>query len=254
MDRSPTVRRWWSAARQRDGLLPAIASLTSACWRFLRDSTPARKRQRYGDVDFDWDQRVDTTSATVPWRDRLLGELHSPYQPTEPGLFHEMMGCLKIDFRQFVFVDLGSGKGRTLLMAAEYPFHKIVGVELLPSLHRIAVENIARHTAKTRGETESICGDAQEFIFPRQPMVLYLFNPLPEAGLRRVVANLEASLRETPRPLFILYHNPLSERPFLESAALAKVGGTHQYVVFAGHAAHANLRAQILPDGNSQPR
>ena len=26
-------------------------------WGFLRDSTPARERQRYGDVDYDWVQK-----------------------------------------------------------------------------------------------------------------------------------------------------------------------------------------------------
>ena len=56
-------------------------------WRFLRDSTPERRRQRYGDMEYDWEHRVDTTSGTVGWRTRLLGLFHSPYQPTEPVLF-----------------------------------------------------------------------------------------------------------------------------------------------------------------------
>ena len=45
---------------------------------FVRDSTPERLRQRYGDADYDWDHRVNTTSAAVGWRDRLLGVFHSP--------------------------------------------------------------------------------------------------------------------------------------------------------------------------------
>src|SRR5207237_3599958 len=94
---------------------------------FVRDSTQGRRRQRYGDVQYDWDYRVNTTSATVGWRNRLLGMFHSPYQPTEPSLFHEMLNALNIDFREFTFIDLGSGKGRVLLMAANYPFRRIVG-------------------------------------------------------------------------------------------------------------------------------
>ncbi len=73
------------------GTVVALRDLSREIWDFLRDSTPERRRQRYGDVEFDWDFRVNTTSGTVGWRDRLLGVFHSPYQPTEPAVFHEMM-------------------------------------------------------------------------------------------------------------------------------------------------------------------
>ena len=103
---------------------------------------PERRRQLYGNMEYDWEHRVNTTSGTVGWRARLLGLFHSPYQPTDPALFQEIMASLPIEFEQFAFVDLGSGKGRTLLMASEYPFKRIVGVELIAELHRAAEENI----------------------------------------------------------------------------------------------------------------
>ena len=82
-------------------------------------------------MDYDWEQRVDTTSGTVGWRERLLGIFHSPYMPSDPAEFREMMAALPIDFHKFTFIDVGSGKGRTLLMASEYGFKQIVGVELI---------------------------------------------------------------------------------------------------------------------------
>ena len=42
------------------------------------------------------------------------------------------------------FVDVGAGKGRALLLAAELPFRKIIGVELNEELTRIAQKNVAR--------------------------------------------------------------------------------------------------------------
>jgi len=173
-------------------------------------------------------------SATVHWRDRLLGVFHSAYQPTEPALFHEMLPTLAIDFTGFVFVDLGSGKGRTLLMAAEYPFRRIVGVELLPALHRVAQENLRKYTSATQKcfVLEAVCGDACEFEFPAEPTVLYLFNPLPEAGLAAVIENLERSLDAHPRKVFVLYHNPLLERVLARCGWLQKTQGTHQYAVY----------------------
>jgi SAM-dependent methyltransferase len=230
---SSAARAWWIERSTRNGVWPAARSLAAVLWEFARDSTPSRRKQRYGDVEYDWEHRVDTTSATVGWRDRLLGMFLSPYQPTEPELFHEMLRSLDIDFRQFIFLDLGSGKGRTLLMAADYPFRRIVGVELLPHLHGIAEQNIRKYRNDSQKcfAIESQCGDARDFVFPPEPLILYLFNPLPESGLIRVVNNLEVSVKENPRPVYVLYHNPLLDH-VLARNALRKIGGTNQYSVY----------------------
>ena len=218
----------------------ATRSLFSKIWEFLRDSTPWRLRQRYGDADYDWDHRVNTTSAGVGWRDRLLGALNSPYQPTDPALFRQMIEELRritnLDLANFTFLDLGSGKGRALLMASDYPFHKIVGVELLPSLHRIAQENLERYRSPSQQcfAIESMCADATSFSLPVKPLVIFLFNPFPESGLRQFVANLEQSLHLDPRPVYLLYHNPLLEQVVGGGRTLRKIAGTHQYSIFSG--------------------
>src|SRR3984885_13557549 len=138
-----TIHSSWKENSARAGFFFAAKQFILTLWEFVRESTPSRRQQRYGDVDYDWDFRVDTTSATVGWRDRLLGHFHSPYQPTEPTLFGEMIESLmqvtpKINLPEFTFIDIGSGKGRALLMASQYPFRRILGIELLPVLHRVA--------------------------------------------------------------------------------------------------------------------
>jgi hypothetical protein len=229
-----TVRNWWKQSTARQGTLTTLRAFFSEMWGFLRDCTPEQRRRRYGDVEYDWDHRVDTTSATVGWRDRLLGVFHSPYQPTEPALFHQMLASLPINIADFTFIDLGSGKGRTLMMASDYPFRRIVGVELLPELNRIAQENLRKYSNPNQKcfALESICADAQAFPFPDAPLVLYLFNPLPEAGLTTMIANLERSLREHPRPAFVLYHNPLLEHILDRSRCLKRISATHQYILY----------------------
>jgi hypothetical protein len=140
-----------------------------------------------------------------------------------------------LNFRDFTFIDLGSGKGRTLLMASDYPFHRIAGVELLPSLHQIAQQNLRQYKSETQKcfALESICADATAFHFPEQPLVIFLFNPFPESGMRQVILNLEQSLRSRPRPVYVIYHNPLLEHVLSESAMLRKITGTHQYSIFS---------------------
>jgi SAM-dependent methyltransferase len=235
------VRHWWNENSARNGFFPTLQRFVSMLWEFARESTPARRRQRYGDVDYDWDFRVDTTGATVGWRDRLLGHFHSPYQPTEPALFRQMLASSmpassRLDFREFTFIDIGSGKGRALLLAAEYPFRRILGIELLPGLHRVAQENIKKYESDSQQcfAIDCLLGDACEFAFPPEPTVLYLFKPLPESGLVKMVSNLEHSLREHVRPVFVLYHNPLLEHALTQSGALKKIAGTHQFSIFAG--------------------
>jgi SAM-dependent methyltransferase len=205
-------------------------------WEFLREATPGRRKQRYGDIDFDWHYRVDTTSANVSRRADLLTVLSGHrYQPSDPAVFHESIRSLAVDYGQFQFIDLGSGKGRTLLMAADYPFQRIVGVEAVPALHRVAVENIRRYKGPTQRcfDLESLCGDARDFQFPLAPLVLFLFNPLPEAGLRLVMANLQASLQEHPRRVYAVYHNPLLEHVLAEDGGLGRLRGDLRYALYA---------------------
>lgn len=243
----------WRAAQQRwretashAGHKQAARQFFQALWEFARDSTPERRKLRYGDADYDWDKRVNTTSAAVGWRDRLLGMFHSEYQPTDPYFFREMMMALQrdaglcsdlapFDPSHFSFIDIGSGKGRVLLMAADYPFRRILGLELIPSLHRIAVENLAKyHSERQRCfALESVCCDATEFAFPEEPLVIYIFHSLPEAPLRKMMSRLERSLEEHSRPALVMYHNPVLEHVLAECGWLRKIGGTHQCAIYA---------------------
>ena len=229
-----TMGRYWKESLACCGFLPAARSFANLIRDFLWESTPAQRRRRYGDAEYDWDYRVDTTSATVGWRERLIGQFHSAYQPTEPALFKEMMASLKIDFQEFTFIDIGSGKGRVLLMAADYPFRRILGIELLPALHRVAQENLSAYKSDSQQcfALETVCGDAREFVFPAEPILLYLFNPLPELALIEVMANLENSLRQFPRVVYLLYHNPLLENVLAKHPAFTKIGGTPLHSLF----------------------
>ena len=209
---------------------------------FLRDSMPDRARQRYGDMEYDWEHRLNTSSGTVGWEARLLGMFHSPYQPTEPSLFLEMMASLPIDFSGFMFVDVGSGKGRALLMASEYPFRGILGIESIAELHRAAEDNIrvwqsSARTASTQRcrQIEAVLADAREFEFPEEPLVLYFFNPLPERAFSETIERLTNSLARAPRPLWIVYHHPLLEGVLRRSPAFARIDGTEQFAVYCSN-------------------
>jgi hypothetical protein len=133
------------------------------------------------------------------------------YEPTPADVFHEMVATLPFDPRDFVFVDFGSGKGKVLMLAAHYPFRRVVGVELWEDLHSIAIQNLAsfRERPDCAAEVSSERMDAAEFPLPEEPLVLYFFNPFPEEVLRRVLENLEASLARAPRRVYVLFYAPV---------------------------------------------
>jgi SAM-dependent methyltransferase len=232
------LRLWWKARRLQSGWFSTIRGFLRILWDFAIDSLPERRRSRYGDADYDWDYRVNTTSGSLTRHERFLGMLHSPYQPTDPALFHEILQALlkstRIDLQKFTFLDVGSGKGRTLLMASDYPFRRIVGVELLPTLHQAAQKNIAAYRSDKQQcfALEPVCADASRFEFAPEPTVLYLFNPLPEYELARMLENLQGSLERLPRDLFLLYHNPLLESQVAMQPWLEKITGTQQFAIY----------------------
>jgi SAM-dependent methyltransferase len=133
------------------------------------------------------------------------------YEPTPADVFHEMIAKIPFDPREFVFVDLGSGKGKVLMLAAQYPFRKVLGVELWEDLHQIALANLDsfRERADCATDVTSIRMDAAEFPLPEEPLVLYFFNPFPEAVLARALANLRESLARAPRRVYVLFYGPV---------------------------------------------
>jgi len=109
------------------------------------------------------------------------------------------------DYREYTFVDIGSGKGKVLFLAAEYPFRRIEGVEFALELHRQAQENIRSFRSRKQKCTriESVNVNAVDYRFPLENLVVYLFNPFRPAVMETVLSNLEASLDAHPREVLL---------------------------------------------------
>lgn len=104
----------------------------------------------------------------------------------------------------FTFVDMGSGKGRVLALAAAHGFGSVIGVEFAQELHDAAVANAAR--ARERGLAfEPRLGDAAAFAFPGGPLVVHFNNPFAEPVLREVVANLARAYESQRPPIVVVY-------------------------------------------------
>ena len=63
------------------------------------------------------------------------------YGTIPPYLIKKILDQVNYD-QSDVFLDFGCGKGRVLLIASEYKFKKIIGIEFSPELAGIALKNI----------------------------------------------------------------------------------------------------------------
>jgi SAM-dependent methyltransferase len=105
-----------------------------------------------------------------------------------------------------VFLDLGSGKGRIVLLAARYPFKRVIGVELAEGLTAIARRNLATCRAKLRcHDVELVTADVVDYEIPDDVTVVFLYNPFQGPILDAAVSHLIASVDRRPRTVRVIY-------------------------------------------------
>jgi hypothetical protein len=136
------------------------------------------------------------------------------------------MESLSLHYPDFTFIDFGSGKGRALLLASQYPFRRVLGIEFSPELHVAAQENLRIYPPHqvACSQVESICQDFLEFSLPPEPSVLFFFDPCSEILFRKTLENIRTSSLTTPRPLLLVYVAPgRKERLLQEAGFLVKL-------------------------------
>ncbi len=134
------------------------------------------------------------------------------YKPSPCSLFEWTMGAIDYDFSRLTFVDYGAGKGRVLLLASQYPFAAVGGIEFAEELHDDAVMNIAqypRSRMKCRN-VECVLEDATTIGPPEGESVNYFFNPFSREAFAEVLHNLVVSYRQRPRRLYLILVDPIA--------------------------------------------
>jgi hypothetical protein len=155
---------------------------------------------------FDLRYGVDTAGIVNPEQQDGAWAHAVHYQAVPSRLFREVMHKLPIDPADCVFVDIGAGKGKAVLLASRMPFRRIIGVELSPRLADAANRNLSGDRgARRSGPAEVVCGDAASFRFPHDPLVVYLFNPFDAQMLVQILSSLYASAVSAPRAIVIAY-------------------------------------------------
>jgi SAM-dependent methyltransferase len=135
-------------------------------------------------------------------------EYATHYEPTPLGDAERLLDAIPLAPESAVFVDVGSGLGRMVLLAARRPFRQVVGLEISPALHELARENLAAAADPLRRcrDLRLVRGDAAAYRWPRGNLALYLYNPFRAEVL---AAMLDAVLADRSRDVALVYHTPL---------------------------------------------
>ncbi|WP_245437635.1 MULTISPECIES: class I SAM-dependent methyltransferase [unclassified Mesorhizobium] len=217
----------------RDGLEDRSFGRLGRAWSYLRQHgllEPLRLIRRHGlgaslgfvqrnirhmladRVARKWDRRhgVDTAGSIQLGALNVVGPhraMGNEAVCTSPRTFDFIMKSLPRDLHAHTFIDIGSGKSRTLLLASQYPFAEIIGVEFARELVDIARSNIERfRDPSQRCRALSVVEtDAAAYDFPQVPLVVYFYNPFSQDVFDIVLKNLISSLERHPRDCFIVY-------------------------------------------------
>lgn len=153
---------------------------------------------------------INTLGTSMP-QDRTLscddGGGGHLYQPSSSVLFQKAIKALPVSPGGRVLLDVGSGKGRALILAAQAGFSKVIGIEYATELNDMAHVNIEKVRSRFPDTVfELHDGDATDFGLPADVDVIYLFNPFDEQTLLKWSATIAQQLQ---RPIHVIYMHPV---------------------------------------------
>lgn len=197
-------KRTWATFR-KEGSLAGVECVTrilgTKVFGVGRLGHPRINVMLYKVTDKVYDLRYGVDTAGQP--DRPEFKSGRGYVATPPRAWKLILGHLPIDSSRYTYIDFGCGKGRTMLLASEFGFRRIIGVDISPELIEIAEKNLASKDVSA----EFVCGDVRVFQYPNEPIVLFMYNPFFQQIMASVVKKLSESVQAFPRDIFVVYYS-----------------------------------------------
>jgi SAM-dependent methyltransferase len=128
------------------------------------------------------------------------------YGPVNAWGFRKLLQILDLP-KPYSFVDLGCGLGRACIIAAEYGFGKVTGVELAPELCKVARENVAncRISDARSIPVKIIEGDVLDYCDHSEDDVYFMYRAFSLDFFRDVLAKLAGRATPTKKPFTVIY-------------------------------------------------
>ncbi len=168
-------------------------------------------RYRLSERYQDWRLGIRTTGVLYP-EGTGPDKHYQSYEAAHYRCLHAAMQYFDPQNGQDVLLDYGCGLGRAVVVAALYPFGRVIGVELCSQLSSRAQENIRRARRFLRCQhVEIVTTDAAQYDVPPEVNAVFLFNPFTGPVLQAAMQRLHASWLRRPRTLKLVYLYPAHE-------------------------------------------
>lgn len=132
------------------------------------------------------------------------------YNQSRTRYIWKLLNNLNLD-SNCVFVDVGSGKGKVLLIASNFKFKKIIGIESSKILCDIAMKNVSIYKTKVDGlvnKIEIINQNIVNYKITPEENVFFMFNPFNFSVMEHFLVKLKNSFFASPRLIWLIYFNP----------------------------------------------
>lgn len=145
----------------------------------------------------------------------------APCQGVNPWIVNKcfnQLRLLNISFERSTFLDIGSGKGRAMLIAEMVGFKKIIGVELCSRLCDVALKNFELCSKSNQNLRYVMHNqDAAYYVPPADANVIFLYNPFGCKLVRKIIDNLMESYDLVKRDIYVIYVNPVCAQAFIQA-------------------------------------
>jgi hypothetical protein len=114
-------------------------------------------------------------------------------------------------------VDLGSGKGRVLMVASHFGFTDITGIDFAEELCLQANMNMKKKEKEFPNISWRVINEnVENYDIGSRDSVFFMFNPFTEVILKRFLEKLDHSCHEFPRSVYFLYASPQHQQLLLD--------------------------------------
>jgi SAM-dependent methyltransferase len=168
-----------------------------------------------GTIDDRWINTFDRryrirTSGFIELRDTSFKAERLPdatqYGPTNGWAARRLLKELRLP-PTTRFCDIGCGLGRVCVLAAEFNYARVTGVELAPELCAEARTNVTRSRLPepSKAKIDILQMDALDYCASTNDDVFFMFRPFSEEFLGRVLDELAERARERNTTLTLIY-------------------------------------------------
>ena len=163
------------------------------------------------------------------------------YKPTRKRYFRKLMAHLSLPSGG-VFVDVGCGKGRVLLLASKYGFDEVVGLEISPMLTEIARKNSDLYLTQCKNcsPIRVECTNILDYNMKGSETIFFLYSPFDYEVTHQFLNSMRQSIEQCPRKIWLVidefrFPDLLENDPHLKLQSIYEYGAATFHVYSNDH-------------------